>query len=125
MRAIGGLVINEGKILIVEDPQQGWLFPGGKPEKNEKDEECLKREFLEELSIKELKNIRFYKRYISQSIKHGREVAVDMYFVDLNNAEFISSSEIKQAVFTSAPENYKLIPTAKEIVQDLRKEKIL
>jgi 8-oxo-dGTP pyrophosphatase MutT (NUDIX family) len=46
MRAIGGLVIKKGKILIVHDPVQGWLFPGGKIKENETEESCLQRELL-------------------------------------------------------------------------------
>jgi 8-oxo-dGTP diphosphatase len=122
MRAIGGIVIKDKEILIVEDPQQGWLFPGGKPEENETDEECLKREFSEELSETKISNINFYKNYESQSTKHNRKVKVSMYFVDMEDTNVFASAEIKQAVFTSTPEKQNLIPTAKQIINDLRKE---
>lgn len=125
MRAIGGLVIKEGKILIVEDPKQGWLFPGGKILEGETEEDCLKREFQEEISVSDIKKIRFYKSYTSQSTKHNREVPVDMYFVELEKTKIKPSAEIKQAIFTSAPEKYPLIQTAKEIIKDLREEEIL
>jgi 8-oxo-dGTP pyrophosphatase MutT (NUDIX family) len=125
MRAIGGLVIKKGKILIVHDPVQGWLFPGGKIKENETEESCLQREFLEELSITKIKNIKFYKSCLSQSTKHHQPVKVDMYFVNIENPEPLPSNEIKQAIFTSAPEKYPLIQTAKEIIHNLRKEGLL
>lgn len=51
-----GLVFRDGKVLITQRRAQDhlgglWEFPGGKRECNESDEECLRRELLEELGI--------------------------------------------------------------------------
>lgn len=51
-----GLISKEGKFLISKRPEgchlSGfWEFPGGKQEKNETLEECLKREIEEELDL--------------------------------------------------------------------------
>jgi|SRR3989344_4921575 len=46
----GTCFTKEGKILIVKD-LRNWKLPGGTPEKNEKPEETLRREVLEEASV--------------------------------------------------------------------------
>ena len=51
-----GLISKAGKFLISKRPEGChlagfWEFPGGKQEKNETLEECLKREIREELDI--------------------------------------------------------------------------
>jgi len=50
------IIINEGKILATRRGQNmslpfKWEFPGGKIEKFETEEECLRRELKEELNI--------------------------------------------------------------------------
>jgi 8-oxo-dGTP diphosphatase len=50
------IIEKDGKILIARrkknDPlKDKWEFPGGKIEPNEKPEECLRRELLEELGV--------------------------------------------------------------------------
>jgi mutator protein MutT len=51
-----GLVFRRGLLLITQRRPQDhlgglWEFPGGKRHPNESDEECLRRELLEELAI--------------------------------------------------------------------------
>ena len=52
-----GLIWKNGKVLIAKRPKGShneglWEFPGGKQEKGESIEDCLKREIEEELDIK-------------------------------------------------------------------------
>ena len=56
---VAGVIINEKKILCAQRSKNNlnyiskkFEFPGGKIEKFETDEQCLKREILEELSLK-------------------------------------------------------------------------
>ena len=55
---VAGVIINEKKILCAQRAKNNlnyiskkFEFPGGKIEKFETDEQCLKREILEELSL--------------------------------------------------------------------------
>ena len=55
--ACGIMYDNANKILMGLRSDKGanpnyWEFPGGKCEKNESLEECLKREWMEELNLK-------------------------------------------------------------------------
>jgi 8-oxo-dGTP diphosphatase len=58
-----GLVFRDGLLLITQRRPQDhlgglWEFPGGKRHENESDEDCLKRELMEELGIEvEIKNL--------------------------------------------------------------------
>lgn len=50
------VIVENGKVLIARRPAEKscgllWEFPGGKKEKNETLEECLKRELQEELNV--------------------------------------------------------------------------
>lgn len=55
-RIIAAAIVKEGKILIAKRNYGRlagyWEFPGGKVEGTETDEECLKREIMEELTVK-------------------------------------------------------------------------
>lgn len=60
-----GLMFNEtGEVLIAQRPAEGllgglWEFPGGKQEQGERIEDCLEREFKEELDV-EISDIEFF-----------------------------------------------------------------
>lgn len=55
-RIIAAAIVKEGKTFIARRNYGSlagyWEFPGGKAEGNETDAECLKREIMEELSVK-------------------------------------------------------------------------
>ncbi|HDM25015.1 MAG TPA: (deoxy)nucleoside triphosphate pyrophosphohydrolase [Thermoplasmatales archaeon] len=60
------IIYHQGKILVTTRPKHEiygglWEFPGGKREKNETLEECLKREIKEELGI-EISIVRFFTK---------------------------------------------------------------
>ena len=52
IRAAGGLVERDGKVLLVHRPRyDDWTFPKGKAEDGETDEDCAVREVLEETGL--------------------------------------------------------------------------
>ena len=56
IKVVAGVIFNQGKILITKRPynvHQGgkWEFPGGKVNLDEAEEQALKRELFEELSV--------------------------------------------------------------------------
>jgi 8-oxo-dGTP diphosphatase len=46
--SVHGFCFYDNKLLLVDLDQRGWDFPGGHKEANEKPEECLHRETMEE-----------------------------------------------------------------------------
>ena len=53
VRAAGGLVVRDGKVLLVHRPKyDDWSFPKGKCDAGETDEECALREVEEETGLR-------------------------------------------------------------------------
>ena len=46
-----GIIINDNKIALVKTSHGNYFLPGGKIEENETPEECIKREFIEEVGL--------------------------------------------------------------------------
>jgi 8-oxo-dGTP pyrophosphatase MutT (NUDIX family) len=53
VRAAGGLVVRDGKVLLVHRPRyDDWSFPKGKCDAGEADEQCALREVEEETGLR-------------------------------------------------------------------------
>ena len=53
VRAAGGLVVREGRVLLVHRPKyDDWSFPKGKCDEGESDEACALREVAEETGLR-------------------------------------------------------------------------
>jgi 8-oxo-dGTP diphosphatase len=53
VRAAGGLVVCDGRVLLVHRPRyDDWSFPKGKCDEGESDEECALREVEEETGLR-------------------------------------------------------------------------
>jgi len=53
VRAGGGLVVRDGKVLLVHRPKyDDWTFPKGKADPDESDEDCAIREVWEETGLR-------------------------------------------------------------------------
>jgi 8-oxo-dGTP diphosphatase len=53
VRAAGGLVTRDGRVLLVHRPRyDDWTFPKGKAERDEPDEACALREVEEETGLR-------------------------------------------------------------------------
>ncbi len=107
------IIIQNKKILITQrsinsDQPLQWEFPGGKIKCNEKEEDCIKREILEELDIEievqnKLNSIVYNYGFIKISlipflstIKTGTiklNEHVDYYWASINDLEKFNLSE--------------------------------
>lgn len=114
-----GLIIDDNKFLITQRSKNKkefplyWELPGGKSQKNETIEECLKREIKEELNIDvEYKNtIYIKKKYLNK---------YDLYYC-LCSSKFINlqlNNEVQDYKFITYKElnNYTLIPSDIDII---------
>ena len=75
---VGGLIYQNDKILICQRKEEGdhplkWEFPGGKLKDNENNQEALKRELNEELSI-EINEMIFFDEYLYEYKKKSKNL---------------------------------------------------
>ena len=116
--AIGAAIINNGKILLVRK-RQIWILPGGKPEFNESDIECLCREVSEELSGTQLDNIRYYGDFKGRT-PHTKDILkARVYFADINGKLCQPAAEIAEYSWVKDPNQYDLSEITSKIVDSL------
>jgi 8-oxo-dGTP diphosphatase len=104
----------QGKVLIAERPtgdrlEHLWEFPGGKMERGESPEVCLKREMAEEFGV-DIKVGHFFARSV-YAYDNGT-IELLAYFIDNppqdlelrahNNVCWVSRDEIDQFIFAPA-----------------------
>ena len=75
---VGGLIYQNEKILICQRKEEGehplkWEFPGGKSKDNENNQDALKRELKEELSI-EVNEMIFFDEYLYEYKKLSKNL---------------------------------------------------
>ncbi|MDP3882313.1 MAG: NUDIX domain-containing protein [Nanoarchaeota archaeon] len=116
-------IIQDKKILIVKK-KETWILPGGKPEANEGDLECLCREVEEELSGTKISNQRFYREFEGQTPHAGDMLKARVYFADLQGPLHIFSKEILGVAWISSNEigNYNLSDITRKVLDDLNRE---
>lgn len=126
---IAGIVIQNGKVLFVRGKGYSELWtPGGKVELNETDEECLRRELREEISVN-LLDCKFFKEYKGRSYYHIDEPLLQRVYVVSVEGDIKPDAEIESFLWLSKEEfdNRKelgFVVVKEEIFNDLIKEKI-
>lgn len=122
-KVVSGVVLSYGKLLLVR--KKGiYIPPGGKLINGESDEDCLRREFREELSDTEIDNIHFYKELRGVSPHSNKLILVRLYFTDIVEQLGNPSREIESAdwiPFINIP-HYNLSSLTAEMVSLLNKD---
>jgi len=117
--AINALVIRNGHILLAKK-RNTWILPGGKPEKDESDIECLLREVTkEEIPGTELTNIRFYENFEGMAPYRGDIIQVKVYFADIQG-EIKPGAEIVDVRWVKDFNNLNLSDITKQIIESLK-----
>lgn len=75
--SIKGVLVIEGKAVLVRNDRRGWELPGGGLEIGETPEQALEREFEEELAVK-VEPQRLLDSYLFEAIP-GRHVFIVTY----------------------------------------------
>jgi len=121
--AIGAAIIENRKLLLVRK-KQTWILPGGKPEANESDLECLCREVREELSGTELQNISYYSEFEGITPYKGYLLKARVYLASIEGGLHASSAEIDASEWVDADNanKYNLSDITLKILNSLIKD---
>ncbi len=97
---IGAAIIKDRKLLVCRKKDL-WISPGGKVELGETDEECLRRELMEEIQV-EVKSFKFLGKYQDRFIPDpSKMIIIDYYIVEIIGNP-VASKEIDEIKFVSS-----------------------
>lgn len=124
LHVINAAIIQDGRILLVE--KEGVMqFPGGKLERGETDEVCLRREIKEELSGTLLRaELELFGEYKGKSHK-GDPLLIRIYLASILGRFKGISAEIKGYAWAYDADLYHTSKLTQDIIEDLRKEDYL
>lgn len=100
-----------------------WEFPGGKLEKGESFEECIKREIYEEVGIK----TNDIKLYMSKKHTNKDNMQINLNFFIVEHYKGVPYSKEGQQlklVNISDLNNFRFLPASLEVITKLQKEYI-
>jgi 8-oxo-dGTP pyrophosphatase MutT (NUDIX family) len=95
VRAAGGLVYRDGRVLLVHRPKyDDWTFPKGKADEGESDEDCALREVEEETGYR----CSLERELVSTSYtdSHGRPKVVRYWLMNPEGGGFEPTREVDQ-----------------------------
>lgn len=126
---IAGIIIENEKMLMLTGKGYGELWtPGGKIDKGETDEECLKREIKEEIGTN-LIEVEFFKEYLTENFYSDKYKIIERVYIAKIEGEPEPDTEIENIVWFSKEDyqnkKYPMIPhIEEELIPDLIKNNI-
>ena len=100
-KRIGALIIIDKKLLLVSGHKSDiYWTPGGKIEENENDEECLRRELLEEVGMR-LVSCKFFKEYNYMSLLLPDTYTISRIYLAEAAGDPVISNEIDSFIWLS------------------------
>ena len=122
-KAVCTVIIENNRILLVKK-NETWILPGGKPQGNETDIQCLARECKEELPKLNIRILKYLNVFSGITPHNNDELLAEVYLASANG-KIIPNAEINKAEWASNPEEYNLSDITKKIVIFLRENKYL
>jgi 8-oxo-dGTP pyrophosphatase MutT (NUDIX family) len=124
--AINAAIIKGGKLLIVKK-RNTWILPGGKPEKNENDLECLCREICEELSGTKITNINYYNFFDGKTPHRRDTLRAKVYFANIDGDLYSvrEGDSISEMKWVNDFSKYNLSEITLKIIDSLRNDKYI
>ena len=120
---IAGIIIQDGKLLMLRGQKPELWTPGGKLEVGESDEECLKRELKEEIGV-ELVRASFFREYIAPGFYNPSVLVTQRVYITEVSGAIMPSAEINDYVWFTKEDfknrSYPMITTIeKRVIPDL------
>jgi 8-oxo-dGTP diphosphatase len=114
VRAAGGLVVHEGKVLLVHRPKyDDWSFPKGKRNAGESDEACALREVEEETGFRcELLEVLGETRYTDGK---GRPKVVRYWRMRAVDGDFVPHAEVDEIRWENAEGAARLLTWPRDL----------
>ena len=114
VRAAGGVVVRDGRVLLVHRPKyDDWTLPKGKVEPGESDEECALREVEEETGLRcELDEELDSTSYVDS---RGRPKVVRYWRMHVTGGEFAPHGEVDEIVWATSDEARDLLSYARDL----------
>jgi 8-oxo-dGTP diphosphatase len=114
VRAAGGLVVRDGKVVLVHRPKyDDWSFPKGKCGDGESDEACALREVEEETGLRcELLEEVGQTRYIDA---RGRPKTVRYWRMRAVSGEFAPQEEVDEIRWETPDEAAELLTWSRDL----------
>ena len=124
--AINAAIIQDGKLLLVRK-KKTWILPGGKPEPEENDFECLCREIDEELSGTKLSNIQYYGDFTGQTPHREDILRAKVYIANIDGElyQVREGDSISEVNWVEDFSQYKLSDITSKIVNSLMQDKCI
>ncbi len=121
IRKAAALILKNKNILVVRSKGKPlFITPGGKYEKGETAEECLRRELQEELQV-EMVSFEHYKDYsFDKGAYSNYPLFIELYIVSINGEpkpsseieemQWLSKEDFNNKKFNIAPSFYTFVP---------------
>ena len=114
IRASGGLVVRDGRVVVVHRPKyDDWSFPKGKAKSDETDEACALREIEEETGLRVAlgEELATTEHLDAQ----GRPKRIRWWRMTPQSGEFIPSNEVDELRWLSPAEARELLTYPRDI----------
>jgi len=120
MDVAAAIIVKKGKILIAKRREGKWEFPGGRIEKGETPEECLKREIEEELMLG-LTNIKFFTT-VKYTYSFG-EVVLYVFIANCSGKIVMKEHEDVRWIGLEELNNFDFMEADKKVIEEIIKRR--
>ena len=124
-KSISGIVIKEGRKLLLVRKKDIWILPGGKLEPEESNLDCLFREFKEELPDVKINEFYYYGSFKGKTPHKKDRLKTEAYFVNISGEAGKPSGEINDLEWVEDFSNYNISDITNKVIKSLRKKDYL
>lgn len=123
-----GIVYKDGKVFMVKDERSNWELPGGRIDFGEQPEEALRREFLEELEVEDVKVRDIIHTWAFESEKDGEKYHFILLFfecdADLSKVNISNEHQEYKWVNLNEIDQYQMRDGYRKVIKKYLKARI-